>query len=244
MKSLALVLILMLSGCTAVYDKALFEETLRYAEQGNPEAQYLVGMMYNNGMGVRQDPRIALEWFRKATALGDPLGAFKLGCYYGGQFRVVEIDMEKSFEYHLIAAKAGYALAQSTVGDMYFAQEQFDDAATWWKRAAEQGYPEALWRLGGLYQSGRGHIPQDHSLAYAYLKLARSAMEAHRDNPAALKRLDQMLDELTRTMSDKERENAEQVVVSWKPQPTVLTMRAKEAPTITVARILRDSRNR
>ena len=46
----------------------------------------MLGMMHNNGMGKnQQDPKQAFEWFQKSTASGDPLGAYKLGCYYGGQ---------------------------------------------------------------------------------------------------------------------------------------------------------------
>ena len=40
------------------------------AEQGNPEAQYVIGQMYYYGVGVKEDHAEALIWFRKAAKQG------------------------------------------------------------------------------------------------------------------------------------------------------------------------------
>ena len=61
-----------------------FNAMVALANKGDAEAQY-VGMMYNNGIGTQRDPRQAFEWFQKSAASNDPLGAYKLGCYYDGQ---------------------------------------------------------------------------------------------------------------------------------------------------------------
>jgi TPR repeat protein len=39
---------------------------------GNPSAKNDLGVMYNEGDGVRRDVRLAREWFEKAAALGSP----------------------------------------------------------------------------------------------------------------------------------------------------------------------------
>ena len=67
-------------------DADTFNAMVALANKGNAEAQYHVGMMHNNGIGTQKDPKQAFEWFQKSTAAGDPLGAYKLGCYYDGQF--------------------------------------------------------------------------------------------------------------------------------------------------------------
>ena len=85
---------------------------LALANKGDAEAQYHVGMMYNNGIGTQQDTKQAFEWFQKSASADDPLGAYKLGCYYAGQGAgVVEADPNEALKYKLIAAKAGYSLA-------------------------------------------------------------------------------------------------------------------------------------
>ncbi|UZJ42776.1 hypothetical protein OO006_09600 [Prosthecochloris sp. SCSIO W1101] len=45
------------------------------AAEGNPEAQYNIGVMYYNGQGVGQDKEKAKEWFGKACDNG-----FQRGC--------------------------------------------------------------------------------------------------------------------------------------------------------------------
>ena len=93
-------------------DVGTFNAMVTLANKGDAEAQYHVGMMYNNGIGTRQDIRQAFEWFQKSAASNDPLGAYKLGCYYDGQGAdVVTSDSTEALKYKLIAAKAGYALA-------------------------------------------------------------------------------------------------------------------------------------
>ena len=37
------------------------------AEQGDPEAQYYLGVMYDNGLGIKQDFFKAFEWYQKAA---------------------------------------------------------------------------------------------------------------------------------------------------------------------------------
>jgi uncharacterized protein len=73
-----------LSGCKST-DEQIFEQLLPLAEQGDPIAQYNAGMFYNNGLGTSKNPQLAFEWFEKSASNNDPLGAYKVGCYYGGQ---------------------------------------------------------------------------------------------------------------------------------------------------------------
>ena len=41
------------------------------AEQGDAEAQYNLGVMYDNGQGVAQDYAEAVKWYRRAAEQGD-----------------------------------------------------------------------------------------------------------------------------------------------------------------------------
>ena len=42
------------------------------AEQGNPNAENNLGVLYESGRGVPRDKREALRWFRAAAAKGHP----------------------------------------------------------------------------------------------------------------------------------------------------------------------------
>ena len=171
-------------------------------------------MMYNNGIGTQRDPKQAFEWFQKSTASNDPLGAYKLGCYYDGQGAgIVAANSNEALKYKLIAAKAGYALAQHDVAILYDRQGNFEEAVKWWKMAGDQGYPDALFSLSGSYFQGKG-APKDLSLAYAYFKLSKLAPPKNVNEMAAI-------------LSKPELEKAEKLVSEWKPQPTALTLKAK-----------------
>lgn len=184
------------------------------ANKGDAEAQYHVGMMYNNGIGTQQDPRQAFGWFQKSAASNDPLGAYKLGCYYAGQFAgIVTTDSNEALKYKLIAAKAGYALAQHDVAVHYAKQENFEEALKWWKMAGDQGFPDALFSLSRSYSAGKG-VPRDLSLSYAYFKLSKVAPKKN-------------VNEMASMLSKPELQNAEKLVSEWKPQPTALTLKAK-----------------
>jgi len=56
------------------------------AQQGMPEAQFILGLMYDNGRGVAQNYATAVKWYRKAAEQGFAKAQFNLGVSYeGGQ---------------------------------------------------------------------------------------------------------------------------------------------------------------
>ncbi|MBM3602558.1 MAG: sel1 repeat family protein [Alphaproteobacteria bacterium] len=199
----------------------LFNAMLILANKGDPEAQYHMGMMYNNGIGTKKDPKQAFEWFKKSGSSNDPLGAYKLGCYYDGQGEaVVKTDSKEALNYKLISAKAGYMLAQHDVANHYGKQGNWEEAIKWWKMAGNQGFPKALYNLSKVYYEGKGAV-KDLSLAYAYFKLSKLASESKINNNAQA-----MLNEVAAKMSNSELNKAEMIVSKWTPKPTALTIKA------------------
>lgn len=216
MRSIALAVscLLMSSMAASANDADTFHAMATLADKGNAEAQYHVGMMHNNGIGTKQDPRQAFGWFEKSTASGDPLGAYKLGCYYDGQGAgIVTSDSNEALKYKLVSAKAGYALAQHDVALMYNRQGNSEEALKWWKTAGDQGHPRSLYSLSMAYSAGKG-TPRDLSLSYAYFKLSKLAPQKNVNEMAAM-------------LSKPELEKAEKLVSEWRPQPTALTLKAK-----------------
>ncbi len=70
----------------AAYNRGDYAAALRewrpLAEQGNADVQYSLGLMYRNGLGVRQDYAEAARWYRKAAEQGDGHAQFNLGVMY------------------------------------------------------------------------------------------------------------------------------------------------------------------
>ncbi len=57
-------------------------EWRQMAEQGQPAAQYNLGIMYEYGRGVRQNDAEAAKWYRKASVQGVSVAQYKLGIMY------------------------------------------------------------------------------------------------------------------------------------------------------------------
>ncbi len=49
------------------------------AEDGDSEAQKLLGIMYEHGHGVKANSKKALEWYIKSAKQGDPAVQYKVG---------------------------------------------------------------------------------------------------------------------------------------------------------------------
>lgn len=52
------------------------------AKNGHAAAQYNLGALYANGLGVEQDYSKALRWFNASAEQGNPMGMFYLGMLY------------------------------------------------------------------------------------------------------------------------------------------------------------------
>jgi TPR repeat protein len=178
-------------------------------------------MFYNNGIGTLKDTDKAYKWFEKSALAGDPLGNYKLGCYYAGQEQdVVTIDKEKALKYKKVAAQHGYALAQYDVALQYYQNGEIEEALKWWKESANQGEPGSIYALYTLYSKGDG-IPKDSVLAYGYLKVIER--NADKKQKAAI---EEKLNGLESELSTTQLEQARKFATNWSAQKSPLTTKA------------------
>lgn len=209
------------SAFAAPSEDDLFRKLKTLAESGSVAAQYNLGMLYNNGIGTRQDAKSAFKWFEKAAAAGDALASYKVGCYYAGQFAGVVIkDSEKALSAKLVAASAGYVLAQIDVGNMYALRRNFPEARIWWAAAAEQSAPQALLNLSEAYRLGEG-VPKSMVKSLELTLVALRFVTPEQRN-----QLQPRLLELQREVGTMQVANAELAAAAYKPRISTLTARA------------------
>ena len=128
------------------YERALYYLSFD-AVQNNPKAQYNLGLMYKNGIGVQKDLNEALGWFILGSNNGHMLSKYALGLmYYNGEG--VYKNYNKAMKLFLDASYMGHPASQINVGNMfYFGQgvsKNYSKAHMWWSFAKEKGVEAAF----------------------------------------------------------------------------------------------------
>ena len=140
------------------YKKAL--QILRpLAEQGNSQAQVMLGILYDNGQGVDKDPREAFKWYLKAAEQGMPVVQHDIGVKYF-QGSGVEQNYQEAAKWWEQAANAGLADSQFNLGLMYYrglgVNTDYHKAAELFGKAADQGHKQAQYSIAVMYAFGQG----------------------------------------------------------------------------------------
>ncbi len=93
----------------AAYKRGDYATALRefrpLANQGNADAQYNLGVMYDNGLGVPQDHAEAAKWYRKAAEQGEANAQNLLGLMYGKGRGVPQDYVQAHMWYNLAASR-------------------------------------------------------------------------------------------------------------------------------------------
>jgi uncharacterized protein len=115
------------------------------AEQGNQEAQLIVGKMYMIGQGVEKDSEHAIKWFKAAAEQGNADAQFFLGAMY----LLPQRDIAEGLKWLKLAADQEVQDAQFLLGMTYLKGQNFTHdsvlADMWLRLAAAHG--------GEFYQS-------------------------------------------------------------------------------------------
>ena len=142
--------------------------------QHTPAAQYSLGVMYAEGIGVAQDPTEAARLYHLAADQGFAHAQCNLGQMYDNGTGVAQ-DHAEAVRLYLIAADQGYAIAQCSLPwvcqNSTGTAQDHAKAAQWYRLAADQGNADAQCNLGWMYKTGTG-VPQNHAEAMQCFRLA------------------------------------------------------------------------
>jgi TPR repeat protein len=161
---------LYLFASSAVGDiwNTLFREKMREATNGNSEAQFDVGTMYQNGRGVQADRSKAIEWFEKAAAQGESKSISRL-----------KLMQANATRFEKTASEAGKGDRDSLydIGNMYMegvgTHIDYSKAITSFEQSAGLGHIKAAYKLGLIYHEGSG-VKQNSKRAFKWFRQAAS----------------------------------------------------------------------
>ena len=145
------------------------------ADQDNPYADRLLGIMYVKGLGVPQDYAMAMRWLRLAANKGLPDAQNEVGVLYR-QGRGVERNEAEAVKWFRLAAdRGGFVVAQNNLADSYVlgigVAQDFGEAFKWYRIAADQSSSYAENVLGVAYEHGF-NVAQDDAEAFRWYRRA------------------------------------------------------------------------
>ena len=155
------------------------------ADQGNADAQFNLGYLYDKGQGVPLDYAQAAFLYRKAAEQGHAWAQYNLGLlYYRG--RGVPRDYTEAAAWYRQAAEQGCAEAQASLGFLYGIGQgmprDYAEAYFWYDLgAADRPDASNAEDAAGLRDDAASHLTPDQ-LADAQ-KRVRKWLEEHQAKP-------------------------------------------------------------
>ena len=192
------------------YQQGNYDEALAIwqplADSGYAAAQFNIGMLFQNGVGVDKSITTANDWFQKAVDRDFAPAQLAMGRAYMDGIGVDQ-NIDRAVNLLISAAEQGHAQAQYEVGVLYregsIVERDQVQALEYFLLAAEQGDPEAQYHAAFMYGSGYG-APQDFALAYMYYDLASQTLEIS----------SKARDHLAEYMSDEEMAEAQALIAA------------------------------
>lgn len=173
---------------------SIFRFQFKLAEQGNAEAQYKVGEMYELGRGVAQNMEKAREWYSKSAAQDHKKSTYRL-LFMDIQASGMNAERKKMVNALEAEAKSGVGDAQYFLGRMYAAgvglPKSYSNAETWLSKATFNGIPEAETDLIAVQEEIariEARQAQRKAQAEAERKKKAAAEKARREREAKEKR--------------------------------------------------------
>ncbi len=156
------------------------------AEHGNAAAQYSLGVLYTDGLGVAADPHRAVAWYQRSAAQGYAKAENNLAWFYANGKGVAR-DPGLAASWYRKAAEQGNAKAQMSLGLLYASgsgvAKDLALARQWLQRSAAQGDPDAARELAALGGTAAATpVPSVHPAPTAQASAQAGTRPAH---PAA-----------------------------------------------------------
>jgi serine/threonine protein kinase len=146
------------------------------AQSNDPDAENLLGQIYEQGLNGPKDDKQALQWYQKSAEQGNVEAENSVGYFFTMGKGTQASDADAVYWFRA-AAEKGLPKAEKNLGDMYYqgrGVQQADkrEAFEWYQRAAQSNDPGAEFALGGYYAIGRPPVAQDYDQAADWFRKA------------------------------------------------------------------------
>jgi len=155
------------------------------ALNGESSAQFMLGILYENGWGTGKDPRKALDWYMKAAEQGHPDSLYNLGVmhFYGNG---IPKDRNQGIAYYEEALTVQSSKAAEALGRMHLYGENGkkdpQKASFYLWMATEWGNTQSLYLLAHMYLKGIGVKQDEYAGILMLIEAANKGVQKARDD--------------------------------------------------------------
>jgi TPR repeat protein len=136
------------------------------AKLGHPTAMFNIGVLHAKGLGLPQNIKKAMRWWRKASRRG-----FAKAMYNRGVIFSMNGDQARARHWYLKGAKNGCEMAAYRVGVILHCDKKYARAARWLHKSSLNGYGLAQTALAEAYRNALG-VPKDDKRAFYWFRKA------------------------------------------------------------------------
>ncbi|MDD4819303.1 MAG: tetratricopeptide repeat protein [Flavobacteriales bacterium] len=145
------------------------------ANMGYPQAQYIAGVAFYNGNGIKKNEYLGLKYINTAAQSGNPEAISFLKNHNENIDNTTSSPQKSAFS----NAESGNPIQQYRMGYMYYKGQggmvqDMKKALYWFDLAAKNGVAEAAFYLATLYSSPEKGIPTDYNKAIKWYSFAAS----------------------------------------------------------------------
>lgn len=208
----------------------------------NPLALFEIARRFTNGVGTEKDLSEAARWYEKAASLGVVPAQYVIGNFNEKGIGVAA-DRSLARAWYEEAANSGHVVSMHNLGvmsaspDPETGENDFKEAISWFKKAAEYGVRDSQVNLGIFLAKGSGG-EIDLIESYKWFSIASRSGDPDasqkRDFVANALRPDQLEEAKARADNWKELTpdpsvNEVQIPDSWKSQPSTVSLTDKDS---------------
>jgi len=152
------------------------DDLTAWAERGDADAQFELGLRMLTGEGVNKDEKAGVDWMEKAANQKHLRAQFVLGSLYEDGVGVKKNEA-KAVEWYRKSAENGFPAAQHAVAMAYDLgrgiKQDPVEAAVWLQKAADQNHAPSQTALAAKLERGVGVSKNVSKAALFYLRAAQ-----------------------------------------------------------------------
>ena len=174
----------------AAVKKGHYNEAMKWfkmeSKTGNAEALFMLATFYEQGLGVKENIKLAVKIYTKSAKNGHLTAQINLALIYLNGEKGIKKDITKAAALFYKATKQGDIHAKYHLGKILLDQGNYKKSKKWLIKAAAQNDKDAQYALGMMYYKGLG---VSKSLNTASFWIKKAAQQNHMKAQDMLKKI-------------------------------------------------------